>query len=52
MERAERGEQSAEQLRKEAEESIDRIRWEFERLAEWILAHRVPKERGNQMGDE
>jgi hypothetical protein len=42
MDSVERTEESAEQLRKEAEESIERVRWDFERLAEWIIAHRTP----------
>jgi hypothetical protein len=37
-------EQSGDKLQREAEESIDRVRRDFDKLAEWILLHQLPKE--------
>ena len=48
MKRGETEDELSEELGKQAQESIDRIRWEFERLAEWIIEHRAPRERGSR----
>ena len=52
MKGVEEEDDSGEKLQKQTEESIDRIRWEFERLAAWIIAHRGLRERGNRDADE
>jgi len=46
MKGVEISQRTTEKLERETRESIERIRRDFERLAAWILAHRLPRQRG------
>jgi hypothetical protein len=46
MKGVEISQRTTEKLERETRESIERIRRDFERLAAWILTHRLARQRG------